>query len=53
MDLHLLLLEDCTADEAGWISEVYEEIIQKTQSEKYIELLKRLATRFLEKDKIP
>lgn len=40
------LLEDCTADEASWVSEVYEEIIEKTQSEKFLDLLKQSAVRF-------
>lgn len=46
------LLEDCTADEASWVSEVYEEIISKTQSKSYIELLRESAKRFPEEDAI-
>lgn len=46
------LLEDCTADEASWISEVYEEIIQKTQSGRYIDLLRRSIGRFPEEDRL-
>lgn len=40
------LLEDCTADEASWVSEVYEEIIDKTQNDRYLELLRKSVVRF-------
>lgn len=42
------LLEDCTADEASWISEVYDDIVRKTQSWEYIELLRKSIARFPE-----
>lgn len=45
------LLEDCTADEASWVSEVYEEIIEKTQDERYLELLRKSVARFPEENK--
>ena len=42
------LLEDCTADEASWVSEVYDDIIYKTQSMKYVDLLRESIERFPE-----
>ena len=36
------LLEDCTADEASWVSEVYDDIIYKTQSREYVDLHHRV-----------
>ena len=45
------LLEDCTADEATWISEVYDDIVYKTQSREYIDLLRKSIERFPEEDK--
>ncbi len=42
------LLEDCTADEASWVSEVYDDIVRKTQSREYIELLRKSIARFPE-----
>lgn len=42
------LLEDCTADEASWVSEVYDDVVRKTQSEKYIDLLRMSILRFPE-----
>ena len=44
------LLEDCTADEASWISEVYDDIVYKTQSREYIDLLRKSIERFPEED---
>lgn len=40
------LLEDCTADEALWVSEVYDDIVFKTQSRDYIDLLRESIRRF-------
>ncbi len=40
------LLEDCTADEASWVSEVYDDIVFKTQSQDYIDLLRESMRRF-------
>lgn len=40
------LLEDCTADEASWVSEVYDDIVYKTQSREYIDLLRKSIERF-------
>lgn len=45
------LLEDCTADEASWVSEVYDDIIYKTQSKEYVDLLRKSIERFPEEDK--
>ena len=42
------LLEDCTADEASWVSEIYDDIIYKTQSHEYIDLLRKSIERFPE-----
>ena len=42
------LLEDCTADEASWVSEVYDDIVYKTQSWEYIDLLRKSIERFPE-----
>lgn len=42
------LLEECTADESSWISEVYDDIVYKTQSEEYIDLLRESIKRFPE-----
>lgn len=44
------LLEDCTGDEAAWISEIYQEIIEKTQDWKWVELLRSNIKRFPEED---
>lgn len=45
------LLEDCTADEASWVMEVYDDIIIKTQSQEYIDLLRKSIERFPEENK--
>ncbi len=45
------LLKDCTADEASWVSEVYDDIVYKTQSREYIDLLRRSIERFPEEDR--
>lgn len=42
------LLEDCTADEASWVSEIYDDIVYKTQSHEYIDLLRKSIERFPE-----
>lgn len=43
------LLEDCTADEFAWVSEVYEEIFENAREMRYANLLRRAAKRFLGK----
>lgn len=45
------LLEDCTANEASWVSEVYDDIIYRTQSQEYIDLLRKSIERFPEENK--
>ena len=40
------LLEDCTADEASWVSEVYDDIVLRTQSREYVDLLRDSIRRF-------
>lgn len=40
------LLVDATADEIAWVSEVFQEIIEKTQSERYVDLLREAVSRF-------
>ncbi len=42
------LLEDCTADEASWVSEIYDDIVHKTQSCEYIDLIRKSIGRFPE-----
>lgn len=44
------LLEDCTADETSWVSEVYDDIVYKTQSREYVDLLRKSIERFPEED---
>ena len=39
---------DCTADEFSWISEIFEDIAERTQSKEYIECLYRVAKKFPE-----
>ena len=39
---------DCTADEFSWISEIFESIVEKTQSKEFIECLWRVAEKFPE-----
>lgn len=50
-DTRKFLLKDCTADEASWVSEVYDDIVYKTQSREYIDLLRKSIERFPEEDK--
>ena len=45
------LLEDCTANEASWISEVYDDVIERTQSHEYVELFRKSIERFPEETK--
>lgn len=44
------LLEDCTADEFAWVSEVYEEIFENAREMRYANLLRRAAKRFPEEE---
>ena len=45
------MLEECTPDEESWVSEVYGEIIRKTQDRRYVDLLRLAAARFPEEDR--
>lgn len=45
------LLEDCTGDEAAWVMEVFDDIVLKTQSQDYIDLLRKSIERFPEEAK--
>lgn len=42
---------DCTADQFSWLSEVFDEIAEITQSKEFIEALKRLAIKYPEETK--
>ncbi len=42
---------DCTADQFSWLSEVFDEIAEKTQSHAFIDALKRLAVKYPEETK--
>lgn len=42
---------DCTADQFSWLSEVFDEIAEATQSKEFIEALKRLAEKYPEETK--
>ncbi|MBR6090277.1 MAG: hypothetical protein IKP86_10115 [Anaerolineaceae bacterium] len=43
--------QECTADEFSWISEVFDEVIDVTQSKRFIEALRRLAVKYPEETK--
>lgn len=45
------LLKDCKANEVSMVSEVYDDIVLKTQSKEYIDLLYKSIKRFPEEDK--
>ena len=42
------LKNDCTASEYSWLSEVFEEIAEKTQSREFIAALRKLAVKYPE-----
>lgn len=42
---------ECTADEFSWISEIFEDIAEKTQSKEFIDCLYRVAQKFPEECK--
>lgn len=46
------LRTECTADEFSWISEVFDEIAEKTQSKEFIAALRFLAQRYPEETKM-
>lgn len=39
------LLVDANADEVAWVSEVFQEVIEKTQSKRYVDLLREAVSR--------
>lgn len=39
---------DCTEDEFIWLSEIFDEIAEKTKSKEFIEALRRVATKYPE-----
>lgn len=45
------LEEECTADEFSWISEVFDDVIEITQSRRFIEALRKLAVKYPEETK--
>ena len=45
------LENDCTADQFSWISEVFDEIAEITQSHAFIEALKKLSVKYPEETK--
>jgi hypothetical protein len=40
------LENECTADELYWISEVFDEVVEKTQSKEFIECLYRVVEKY-------
>ena len=42
---------DCTANQFSWLSEVFDEIAEATQSHSFIDALKRLAVKYPEETK--
>lgn len=50
-DTIAFLENDCTADQFSWISEVFDEIAEKTQSQAFIETLKKVASKYPEETK--
>ena len=42
----LFMDTDCTADEFSWISEIFDEIVKKTQSREFIDCLCRVAKKY-------
>ena len=44
----ILFLDVCTADEFSWLSEVFDEIAQKTKSKNFIDALRKTAAKYPE-----
>ena len=42
------VLEDCTDDEYSWLSEIFDQIVQKTKSKEFIEALRKTALKYPE-----
>jgi hypothetical protein len=52
MDETISFLEnDCTADEFSWLSEVFDDVAEKTQSRLFVDALHRVARKFPEECK--
>ncbi len=45
------LLHDCTEDQFGWLSEVFDEIVEKSQSHEFVDALNKLAKKYPEETK--
>ncbi|MBQ7529859.1 hypothetical protein IJT10_08200 [bacterium] len=45
------LENECTADEFSWLSEVFDDVAQKTQSRKFVSCLNKIANKFSEECK--
>lgn len=48
IDKTILFLDECTADEFIWLSEIFEDIAEKTQSRKFISVLRKTAEKYPE-----
>ncbi len=44
------LENNCTADEYGWVSEVLDEVVEKTQSKEFLDCYKKLLSKFPEEN---
>ena len=42
------VLEDCTEDQFSWLSEIFDQIVQKTKSKEFIEALRKTALKYPE-----
>ena len=40
--------KDCTADDFSWLSEIFDEIVEKTKSKEFIDCIKETAKKFPE-----
>lgn len=40
------MVDDCTGDELTWISEFFEEIVEKTQSKEFIECIRKVCDKY-------
>ena len=47
----ILFLNECTADEFSWLSEIFDDIAEKTRSKKFISALRKTAEKFPEECK--
>ena len=42
------VLEDCSEDQFSWLSEIFDQIVQKTKSKEFIEALRKIALKYPE-----